>query len=156
MGNEKVSLRRGRRTPQKVNEIIEAVFSRLLQEELQVTTSIKPSTISGLGLFAAEDIPKSAVVFRWNDQVDQEYPKKYPDRLPSKDKKDFMDMASEDEDGWFLAGDGASYFNHSEDPNVGPIGGPGSAAKRDRLALRDIAAGEELTMDYGSIGSDVP
>lgn len=141
---------------QKTNEIIEAVLERLLQEELQVKTTIKPSSVSGLGLFAVEDIPKDATVFTWNDQVDQEYSKKYTNRLPPEIKKDFTDLASTDGESWFLAGDGAAYFNHSDDPNVEVDGRGGPSAKRRRKAKRDIVAGEELTMDYSDVGTDVP
>jgi SET domain-containing protein len=141
---------------QKTNEIIEAIFTRLLQEELKVKASIRPSEISDMGLFAGEDIPQGTVVFDWNNQVDQEYSLNYPDMLPSATKKEFMDLASVDNNGWFLAGDGAAYFNHSENPNVSVDNGPISPAKRTRRANRDINAGEELTMDYAEIGSDVP
>lgn len=141
---------------QKTNEVIEAVLERLLREELQVKASIRPSGISGLGLFAVEDIPNGAVVFSWNDTVDQEYSANYPDMLPRHIKKDFTDLASTDGDGWFLAGDGGAYFNHSEDPNIGVEDDDQVPAKRTRRASRDIQAGEELTMNYGDIGDDVP
>jgi SET domain-containing protein len=146
-------------TPKKKNTIdrlTELVLRRLLKEELQIKARVAPSSISGLGLFAAEDIPKGAVVFRWNDQIDQEYSKNYPDQLPPDIKKDFMSLASVDDEGWFLAGDGGAYFNHSEEPNIGVDGGEMSPAKRDRFASQDIEAGEELTMDYSAVGNDVP
>lgn len=141
---------------QKTNEIIEAVLTRLLQEELQVRTKIGPSSISGLGLFAAEDIPAGTTVFRWNDDVDQEYSKDYPNMLPHDDKNEFMKLASRDKNGWFLAGDGAAYFNHSDDNNVDTAFDDVPPAKRDRVAKRDIPAGEELTMNYADVGTDVP
>ncbi len=141
---------------QKTNEIIEAVLRRLLQEELQVAASVRPSKTSGLGLFAGEDIPRGTIVFKWNDQIDQEYSLKYPDMLPSDVSEEFMDFASVDDNGWFLAGDGAAYFNHSNDPNIGVDDGFVSPAKRPRRAVKDIAAGEEMMMDYADIGDDVP
>lgn len=141
---------------QKTNEIIEAVFNRLLQEELQIKASIRPSEISGLGLFAGEDVPQGTVVFDWNDQIDQEYSLNYPNMLPPDIRKEFMDLASVDDNGWFLASDGAAYFNHSESPNISVDDGSASPAKRTRRANRNIAKGEELTMNYMEVGSDVP
>jgi hypothetical protein len=139
-----------------MNEIIEAVLTRLLNEELLVKASVMPSEISGLGLFADEEIPAGTIVFSWNDDVDQEYPKNYPDRLPRGIKKDFTDLASFDANGWFLAGDGAAYFNHSKSNNVNSVPSGQPPAKRERIANRDIAVGEEMTMDYEEIGTDVP
>jgi len=141
---------------QKTNEIIEAIFVRLLQEELKVKTSIRPSEISGMGLFAGEDIPQGTVVFDWNAQIDQEYSLNYPDMLPLDVQEEFMDLASVDANGWFLAGDGAAYINHSDDPNISVEEGPISPAKRIRKANRNIDIGEELTMDYRAVGTDVP
>ena len=141
---------------QKTNEIIEAVLERLLYEELLVKASIRPSGISGLGLFAAEDIPARTTVFSWSDDVDQEYSANYPDQLPPDIKKDFTDLASTDGNGWFLAGDGGAYFNHSDDPNIVVEPGEDVPAKRPRRAARDIQAGEELTMNYGEVGNDIP
>jgi len=150
------NIRSRSKSGQKTNEIIEAVFSRLLYEGLKVQASIRPSGISGLGLFAGEAIPQGSTVFSWNDQIDQEYSKNYPDGLPPEVKKDFMDLASTDGEGWFLAGDGGAYFNHSTSPNVVVRRGEGNPSKWDRIAARDIDLGEEMTMDYGEIGDDVP
>lgn len=136
--------------------IFEAVLKRLLKEELKVKASVRPSQISGLGLFANEDIPAGTVVFDWNDQVDQEYSRQYPEVLSPDEKEDFTSLASTDGNSWFLAGDGGAYFNHSEDPNVEVEPGPGAAARRRRKAARDIALGEEMTMNYSDIGLDGP
>jgi hypothetical protein len=42
---------------------------------------------------------------------------------------------------WVLCSDDARYMNHSDQPNLAIQG-------EDMHALRDIAAGEELTCDY--------
>ena len=140
----------------KINELTEAVFRRLLGEELRVKTAVKPSRISGIGLFAAQDIPRGTIVFSWNDLVDQEYSTTYPESLPPGKKDEFIELASTDGDAWFLAGDGAAYFNHSEDPNTSVEPGDLPSAKRNTRSNKDIVAGEELTMNYAEVGLDGP
>jgi SET domain-containing protein len=51
---------------------------------------------------------------------------------------------------WVLPGDHDRYMNHSDEPNVGmnPNG------NTENLALRDIAAGEELTCDYRTFDAE--
>jgi len=130
---------------------------KLIREELQVAASVDSSRIAGAGLFADEDIDAGTPVFKWNPRVDFEYSREYPDSLPSKESDEFKELASWDGTTWSLAGDGAAYFNHSIEPNV-VIDGHGAtpAAKRNRVAARDIRAGEELTMNYHEIGLDSP
>jgi len=63
-------------------------------------------------------------------------------------------MASWDGDSWFMSGDDGVYFNHSKSPNIRVVMGRGSPATWDRIAIRDIQSGEELTMDYSEVGID--
>lgn len=131
---------------------------RLIREELQVATFVGASNIQGAGdgLYAAEDIERGATVFSWNPQVDSEYSSDYPDSLPIEDSKKFKELASWDGDTWSLAGDGAAYFNHADNPNVRVVDDKSKPAKRNRVAARNIRRGEELTMDYNEIGTDLP
>jgi hypothetical protein len=46
---------------------------------------------------------------------------------------------------WVLSGDHACFMNHADTPNTGVESG---APEGVTVALRDIAAGEELTCDY--------
>jgi len=50
------------------------------------------------------------------------------------------------DDCWVLSGDHACFMNHPPAPNTGA--GSSGAEDVTTVALRDIAAGEELTCDY--------
>jgi SET domain-containing protein len=53
-----------------------------------------------------------------------------------------------------LSGDHACFINHSRENNTGaPADAP---APVTTLALRDLAAGEEITCDYWSYDADTP
>ena len=129
-------------------------LKRLIQEELRVAAEVRPSTDKGSGLYAMEFIPAGELVFRWADGRDHVYPLDYPADLPADEREKFKKLASTDGQAWYLAGDDGSYFNHSSRPNVRVVKGSGPAAMWDRVAVRDIEPGEELTMDYGEIGVD--
>lgn len=55
----------------------------------------------------------------------------------------YLDRASRQ---WVLSGDHACFMNHSRSPNTGAL--PEAGEPTTTVALRDIAAGEELTCDY--------
>lgn len=125
----------------------------LIREELTVPTRVA-SVGGGRGLFAVDFIPHGGLVFRWREGLDASFPPGFPDALPPPEARRFRRLASWDGEAWFLAGDGGAFFNHSGTPNVGVIPGDGPPATWDRVALRDVSPGEELTMDYSSIGLD--
>ena len=125
-----------------------------LQEMLTIRTMTAPSKIDGQGLYAAEFIPKGTVVSKWIEGFDRTFPKEYPDSLEQPKKDLFKTYATWDGDSWFLSGDNAIYFNHSISPNIRVVMGRGSPATWNRIAIKDIRPGEELTMDYREIGID--
>lgn len=125
-----------------------------VNEMLTIRTMVAPSKIEGDGLFASEFIPKGKVVSKWVEGIDKTYVNDYPDSLDQIQKKKFRTYASWDGDSWFLSGDDGIYFNHSNSPNVRVVMGRGSPATWDRVAIRDIQPGEELTLDYREIGID--
>jgi len=129
-------------------------LKRLIQEELRVATKVLSSSDKGGGLYAMEFVPAGGLVFRWVDGRDQIYSLDYPADLPADEREEFKKLASTDGQAWYLAGDDGSYFNHSSNPNVRVVRESGPAAMWDRVAVRDIEPGEELTMDYGEIGVD--
>lgn len=114
---------------------------------LLVRTMLAPSPIEGTGCFAAEPIAKGQPIWRfvpgfdeWLDpeiagiRYNPEYLERYAQQCPLTKC-------------WVLCRDGAQYINHSDAPNMGqqaPLWHP--AYTHD--ALRDIAAGEEITCDY--------
>lgn len=117
-------------------------------------TAVRPAGGAGRGLFAVDFIPRGGLVFRWREGRDATFPADHPDGLSPADAAQFRRLASWDGTAWFLAGDGGAFFNHSTSPNVGVVRGDGPPATWDRVALRDVFPGEELTMDYAAIGID--
>lgn len=136
-------------SPRKCNEEFNVII-----EMLVVRTMVAPSTVGGEGLYAAEFIPKNTVVSRWIEGHDKTFSNEFVEKLELRDQKKFKELASWDGDSWFLSGDDGIYFNHSKSPNIRVIMGRNSPATWDRVAVRDIQPGEELTMDYREIGLD--
>jgi hypothetical protein len=115
---------------------------------LLVRTSVRPSPIHGLGLFAAEAIARGTPIWRFQPGFDREFS---PDQLAT------LPAAAREHIQWFgfvrptdgrvvLSGDHACFMNHSPAPNTGAL--PAAAPAVETIALRDVAVGEELTCDY--------
>lgn len=112
---------------------------------MEVRCYLGPSNIEGLGVFAAEEIPEGAVVWRFDRLLDQSFPKSVLSEKPSH-IREFLERYSyphfENPDYLVLDGDEGRFMNHSDRPNLDfrdPEFG---------VANRRIAAGEELTCDY--------
>ena len=126
-----------------------------LLKELSGSTyvMIKPSPLHGIGVFAIRDIPKgtknifSQEVGEWIKVSKQEV-----DALPQHSKDLIENHCLFDEDHYFIPDYGFKlvdlviYLNHSESPNVISLN-----EGEQFEALRDIATGEELLVDYGTI-----
>ena len=106
------------------------------------------SAIHGLGLFATEFIPAGTPIWRFEEGFDQTFELAAFERLPEPARRHlrhygYLDVAR---GRWVLNGDLGIFMNHSRLPNTGAPGVTGAADTT--VALRDIAAGEELTCDY--------
>ena len=126
-----------------------------LLKELANTTyvMIKPSPLHGIGVFAIRDIPKgtknifSKGVGDWIKVSKEEV-----DALPQHSKDLIENHCLFDEDFYFIPDYGFKlldlviYLNHSETPNVISLNDG-----EEFEAIRDIANGEELLVDYGTI-----
>ena len=126
-----------------------------LLKELSGSTyvMINPSPLHGIGVFAIRDIPKgtknifSQGVGEWIKVSKQEV-----DALPQHSKDLIENHCLFDEDHYFIPDYGFKlvdlviYLNHSESPNVISLN-----EGEQFEALRDIATGEELLVDYGTI-----
>ena len=126
-----------------------------LLKELSGSTyvMIKPSPLHGIGVFAIRDIPKgtknifSQGVGEWIKVSKEEV-----DALPQHSKDLIENHCLFDEDHYFIPDYGFKlvdlviYLNHSESPNVISLN-----EGEQFEALRDIATGEELLVDYGTI-----
>ena len=126
-----------------------------LLKELASSTyvMIKPSPLHGIGVFAIRDIPKgtknifSKGVGDWIKVSKEEI-----EALPQHAKDLIENHCLFDEDFYFIPDYGFKlvdlviYLNHSETPNVISLN-----EGEEFEAIRDIAAGEELLVDYGTI-----
>jgi len=116
---------------------------------------IKPSPLHGIGVFAIRDIPKGTKnIFSKGVGVGDwiKVRKEEVDALPQHSKDLIENHCLFDEDFYFIPDYGFKlvdlviYLNHSETPNVISLN-----EGEEFEAIRDIAIGEELLVDYGTI-----
>ncbi len=110
-------------------------------------TVIGPSSIAGTGLFAAEPIPKGAAWWRFTAGFDRLITQAELDALPPR-AQDYLRTYAYLQNGvWVLCGDHGIFTNHSDHPNS-------ITRANESVALRNIAAGEEITEDYREFCED--
>ncbi len=117
---------------------------------MMVRCYLGPSQIDGLGVFAAADIREGTVVRLYDSRFDLAYEKDELTRVPAH-FREFLERYTHDHprDPEFLIldCDEGRFMNHASRPNV-------DLTRPERgIAARDIAAGEELTCDYGCFAS---
>ena len=126
-----------------------------LLKELAASTyvMIKPSQLHGIGVFAIRDIPKGTInIFSKGVGDWIKVSKEEVDTLPQHSKDLIENHCLFDEDYYFIPDYGFKlvdlviYLNHSETPNVISLNDG-----EEFEAIRDIASGEELLVDYGTI-----
>jgi len=113
-----------------------------------VFCTLKPSSIHGVGVFAIRDIPKGTqVIFEYERVETVELTEQEFESLPIEIQEEILPRTIfiKDEPLIFLdpnsAADFRSFMNHSDNPNT-----------NGKVALRDIAKGEELTENYKDMG----
>jgi uncharacterized protein len=123
---------------------------------LLVRTTIGPSNIAGLGLFADQFIPKGTPIWKYAPGFDQTIPEHDIAQLPELGKKAFLHYAYHNKRSgeYVLCFDDARFFNHAEAPNTHEVYEDGDDYGLD-IASRDIQPKEELTTDYGGFDSDL-
>jgi SET domain-containing protein len=115
---------------------------------LKINTYLDRSKLSGVGLFAAEDIQRGRTIWEFNPAVDLVFTiEQWEARLagvatPARDALRRYSYKSNNL--LYLCTDNAQFMNHgSETKNIG------NKANDDTMyALRDINTGEELLCDY--------
>lgn len=104
-----------------------------------------PKPNGQMGIFAVEPIARDEIVAVWGGEI---LTRAEVEELPEQ----YQHYAMQVEEDFYLAGinqDDTNYFNHSCDPNLGLSG------QMVLLAMRNIAAGQELCFDYAMTdGSD--
>lgn len=108
-----------------------------------VMTKIGPSSIHGMGLFAAEPIPQGSVIWRFTEGLDVDICQCRFDSLPQTLQEFLSIYAYYDSGRWMMSGDHGRFINHSSTPNTST-----GRFRQDLIAARDIAEGEEITEDY--------
>jgi hypothetical protein len=120
---------------------------------LIIAHTLAPS-FGGLGVFAVNPIMKGSVVWELNPRLDRIISPEEHEMLVREgfageflDTYAYRDMFTGH---YVLCADDARFINHSETPNVGPRE-KGSYEYGMDVALRDIAAGEEILINYDHI-----
>jgi SET domain-containing protein len=115
---------------------------------LLVPTRLAQSPIHGFGVFAVAPIRKGTPVWRFEKGLDMEFSQDIVPTLPEHVRTFFSHYGYVDRNVGriILCFDDARFVNHSDVPNVATDYAQDSHGLD--VALRDIAAGEELTMDY--------
>ncbi len=119
---------------------------------LLVKTSVRLSSIHGLGLFAAEPVRKGQAIWVYDSRIDSKVSKNDYEKFTESRKATVSHFAYRNEQmQWIMCGDGALFFNHSEAPNCEvnytDKDFPDTREGVTRT-LKDIAVGEELTLSY--------
>jgi SET domain-containing protein len=111
---------------------------------LLIYTTLGSSSIHGIGLFAAQFIPKGTVTWRYHSDFDIAYSTQEIDKLSLPAKEQLLKYTYYDQDlqKYILCCDDQRFINHSSnDPNI-------LSTPREDIAARDIQEGEELLCDY--------
>lgn len=114
---------------------------------MMVRCYLGPSSIEGLGVFVTDQIRQGALVWLYDTRFDISYDKDDLARVPTH-FREFLERYTYDHPSdpsrIVLDCDEGRFMNHSPVPNV-DLTDPNRG-----VAARAIAAGEELTCDYGS------
>ena len=121
-----------------------------------VKTRVGPSAIHGMGLFAVEFISRGTPIWRFQPGFDHDFSPEQFAALPqiAREHTRWFCFVSKIDGHVILSGDHACFINHSENNNTGaPVDAPPPVTT---VALRDIAAGEEITCNYWAYDADTP
>ena len=115
---------------------------------LMFATYLAPSPIAGVGCFAAVPIKTGEVVWRLDERLNLCMTPEQIDALPPAARGHFQSHGFMSHDGLVvLSIDDSAYVNHSDEPNI-----RGGFTDSESIAVRDIAAGEEITENYMTYG----
>lgn len=119
---------------------------------LFVKTKLAISDISGIGLFADQDIKKGDVIWQYHSHIDVLLCKEAVEQLSEVAKQQFLNYAYFDvlHNAYLLCGDDSRFLNHSDNANC-----LDSFDVNFTIAARDITAGEEITINYFESYGDI-
>jgi uncharacterized protein len=121
---------------------------------MRIRTRVRQSRIHGLGLFAVESVPQGTPIWRFEPGFDHDFSPAQFTALPplAREHTRWFCFVSRENRRVILSGDHACFINHSPTPNTGAP--PDAKPPVVTVALRDIAAGEELTCNYYDYDAD--
>lgn len=101
-----------------------------------------------MGLFAEVCIPKGTTIWQFEPPFDVQFTKEQLEALSEPAQRQVLYYSTFDEsDGrYLLSGDDDRFINHSDTPNCQDGG-------HVVVAVADITAGEEITLDYRTLGN---
>jgi SET domain-containing protein len=122
--------------------------------------AVKPSSIEGKGVFADEDIPKNALVWRFDPKHDQQISWERYQTLSEEEKIDIRKVGyiSPTSGDWIFppANDPARYTNHSSSMNnLSAVFDPTSSPEPFFIARSDIRRGDELVVNYSEFDASI-
>lgn len=123
----------------------------------RVPYEVRPSAIAGRGVFATEHIERGTLVWEYavgrsvlEYRSEAELRKRLENAIDDDDARFLLEHIYVWKDAAVEIIDDAKIWNHTPSPNTGyHPDDPEMGAGLGSYALRDIAAGEELTDDYG-------
>jgi SET domain-containing protein len=120
---------------------------------LLVPSEARPSPLHGLGVFTKVPVAAGEVVWQFDPGIDHRHPVSWLESQPPHVRAHVATygVLSLDRGSIYLGGDHTMFLNHSPTPNLVPRDEVLRNAEGVVVAARDIAAGEELTIDYGTI-----
>ncbi len=106
---------------------------------------LRKSRLQGRGIFAKKKIPRGTILLITDSDSSTCCTEGQYKKMGKRRKAFFNRWAYQDDDGKLCYYKGISrYINHNCNPNMATVG-------HNDIAIRDIAAGEEVTYDYGVI-----
>jgi uncharacterized protein len=115
---------------------------------LKIKTYLDKSPVSGIGIFAGEDIPEGKIIWEFNPLVDFVYSSKEWNNLTrgisSESLQHVLRYTYKSNGKYYLCVDSAQFMNHADDScNVG-----NNSENDTMFARRNIKRGEELLCNY--------
>jgi|SRR5436190_10152658 len=120
---------------------------------MMVDTVLKPSSIHGLGVFLAQPVRAGGLIWRFDSRIDRLYSPAEINGLPEHIQRYLRTYSTwhAGAGAYVLCGDNGRFFNHSNQPSTVSD----AVSFGEDRAVRDLAAGEELTSDYATICDEV-
>ena len=121
-----------------------------------IETRVRPSGIHEMGLFTVAFVPRGTPVWRFERGFDHDFSPAQFAALPPLAQKHtrWFCFVSRETGHVILSGDHACFINHAPAPNTGAL--PDAQPPVVTVALRDLAAGEEITCNYFAYDADAP